>query len=678
MTTTLLSGRYKIIEVLGRGGFGITYLAQDTDSSNSLCAVKQLNPYTADLEAAKQLFQREAEILKLLKEAQQIPKFFDYFEEGDNCYIVEEYVNGKSLDRLPLNYWTEHKAIFFLWEILSILQPLHERQIIHRDIKPANLILRDKDSKLVLIDFGAVKQIDRHQISMPSTRIITPGYSPPEQEAGTPQLNSDIYAVGMTAIQLLSGTIPKSLPQDEAGNIIWKDRVKVSDRLTDILDKMVRSHWEERYQRVEEVLKDLHQIEELPLVTPKPRRPVPSSGKFLVLSKLKFWHVPVALMAIVTLGAIAELIYPILRPWYYVSQGDRLLELGQPEAAYQQFQKAIDIKRNSPEAWKGRGDALLRLGRERGALESYEVALSLAPNNPKTLNNKGKVLYNLGQYEQALATHDRVLQIDPDNVNAWSGKGVAYIGLGQYEKASQYFDKAQKSKPDEPTVWLEEGLAIENLNPQAARESYEEALRVYEELAKKQPNNPLVWTDRGFILLKLNRHQEALDSYQKALDIDDNFYEALVGKANALSILGNHKAGLEVIDKATQIRPEDHQIWHNRGGLLARLGKWEEALTSFEKAINLRNDFAPAWEGKGAVLGEQKKYREALTVFDKLKILKSKDPWVWANRGGILEELGRDREALNSYDRAIELDRQLNILPPAIVAARDKLQKKLR
>jgi serine/threonine protein kinase len=688
-TKGLLVGRYQIIKELARGGFGVTYLAKDTHSSNTPCVVKKLNPQNADIETAKTLFQREAQFLSYLQQNRQIPKYFNYFEEGEEFYIVQEYIEGKSLDKLLYQLWTKPKVIDFLQEILLILKHLHQINIIHRDIKPSNVIRRDKDNKFVLIDFGSVKQLDPRYLSNRSsqyqlplhTMIGTPGYAPIEQMEGRPSFNSDIYGLGMTAIHLLTGIHPKNLKRDEQDDVIFANGVDIDNSLATVLTKMVYSSPERRYQFVDDVLEDLNKaIESYNNNNHNNRTTIDPNKGFISLNEitgtgnntipffipqndetqlptrrfLKLWHIPIVLIA---LGISLEFIYPFVRPFYYSYEGNRLLDLRQPEAALEQFENLREIKPNSPEAWKGRGDALLTMGSEFRALDSYNKALSVQPNNLKTLNNKGKVLYNIGKYTEALDTSNKVLAIDPNNPEAWSGKGLAYMGLGRYEEASQSFEKLREIRPDDPKIWNDIALATERLQgPEAGKNYYKLALESYDFLLKRKPQDPFAWTERGNILQKLNIPEKALSSYQKALEIDKNFYAALLGKGNTLDRMGKPQDALLAFNRASEIRPDDHQVWYNRGILLAqRLQKHEEALQSFDKAIERRNDFYLAWLNKGLILLDLQRYNDALAAFDEAKKLEPKNPYVWANRGSALQFLGKRKEAYDSYQKAIEL-----------------------
>ncbi|BAY38485.1 serine/threonine kinase [Nostoc sp. NIES-2111] len=271
----ILSGRYKIVKVLGCGGFSETYIAEDTQRpGNPRCVVKQLKPANTEakgLELARRLFRSEAQTLEKLGSHQQIPQLLAYFEQDAEFYLVQEYIIGHPLNQeLPSGIDVmEDKVISIVRELLQILVFVHENHVIHRDIKPSNIIRTDSDSKLVLIDFGAVKEISlaqtENQDQTPFTiGIGTRGYAPSEQCFGRPQYNSDIYAVGMIAIKALTGIAPHDLPRDDNEEVKWSDKAFVSQGFAQILGKMVRDDYKQRYQSASAVLADLDQLAHQP------------------------------------------------------------------------------------------------------------------------------------------------------------------------------------------------------------------------------------------------------------------------------------------------------------------------------------------------------------------------------------------------------------------------------
>ncbi len=272
MLGKLLDRRYQVSQVLGAGGFGKTYIAQDTRRpGNPICVVKQLQPLSTDpsfLEAARRMFNSEAETLEQLGNHDQIPRLLAYFEEDQEFYLVQEFIEGHTLTQeLQLGQkWEENRVIELLEEILSILEFVHKHNVIHRDIKPDNIIRRNSDNKLVLVDFGAVKQI-RTQFATaygtPNNTIAvgTPGYMASEQARGQPRPSSDIYSLGNIAIQALTGLSPIQFQEDvNTGEILWEHLVPVSRELANVVTTMVKYHFKDRYQSATEALQALRQL----------------------------------------------------------------------------------------------------------------------------------------------------------------------------------------------------------------------------------------------------------------------------------------------------------------------------------------------------------------------------------------------------------------------------------
>ncbi|MGC1392781.1 MAG: protein kinase, partial [Coleofasciculaceae cyanobacterium] len=266
----LLDGRYQINRTLSAGGFGVTFLAQDNKRPGTpQCVVKQLKPARRDdtfLSIAIRLFQTEAEILEKLGTHPQIPQLLAHFVERKEFYLVQEFVDGHPItDELPVDKrLPEAHVVQLLKDVLEILSFLHEHKVIHRDIKPGNIMRRSHDDKIVLIDFGAVKQIQpQEQMDKEGNTVAigTRGYAPPEQYAGHPNFSSDIYALGMIGIQALTGIPPHQLkPSEETGDISWRHLANVSEEIGQIVDKMVRYHFPTRYQTASAVLEDLRKI----------------------------------------------------------------------------------------------------------------------------------------------------------------------------------------------------------------------------------------------------------------------------------------------------------------------------------------------------------------------------------------------------------------------------------
>jgi ABC-type branched-subunit amino acid transport system substrate-binding protein/tRNA A-37 threonylcarbamoyl transferase component Bud32 len=285
MIDQLLDQRYKVLQILGAGGFGRTYIAQDLKQpSKPKCVIKQLQPQGVDdptlsdasrdnrWDMAHKFFEKEAETLEVLGNHDQIPRLLAYFEEEQEFYLVQEFIDGHPLssELIQGQPWSETQAIALLKDILTILEFVHGKNVIHRDIKPDNIIRRKRDNKLVLVDFGAVKQV-RGQMMTNSgafgwtVSIGTEGYRPPEQAAGRPRLNSDLYALGMIAIQALTGInafdLRLSYSDPNTDEIHWQDKVtNVSPGLIEFLTKMLRQNWRDRYESATAALQVLESL----------------------------------------------------------------------------------------------------------------------------------------------------------------------------------------------------------------------------------------------------------------------------------------------------------------------------------------------------------------------------------------------------------------------------------
>lgn len=277
MIGKVLQTRYQIVQSLDSGVFGQTYIAIDTSyPHHPKCVVKQLkvnNSQPSELDTLRLHFITETETLKRLGQHPQIPTFIDCFEENERFYLVQEFISGHALTtELPINQesswgslWSEDEVVAFLEDALKILEFVHFQGVIHCDIKPDNLIRRVVNGKLVLIDFGSIQSVDcaiDGELTIYQVPATSLGYIPPEQFIGQTQPNSDIYALGMIAIQALTGFDPLQLKVDSDTNeMIWRSQdTPVNDYLAAVLSQMIRYNYQERFQSATEVLRVLRQM----------------------------------------------------------------------------------------------------------------------------------------------------------------------------------------------------------------------------------------------------------------------------------------------------------------------------------------------------------------------------------------------------------------------------------
>jgi serine/threonine-protein kinase len=284
MTPQLLNNRYQIVRALGAGGFGNTFLAEDTQMpSGRRCVIKELRPVANNpqiYQIVQERFQREAAILENLGEdSNSIPSLYAYFETGGQFYLVQQWIEGETIAQKVQKQGclSESSVREIIISLLPVLDYVHSRRIVHRDIKPDNIILCLKDNQPVLIDFGAVKEtmgtmVNSQGMTTSSIVIGTPGYMAAEQGIGRPVYASDLYSLGLTAIYALTGKQPQDLQTDPSnGEFLWQQYASsISPSLAAVLNKAVQSHPRDRFTSASEMLQALQSSPPAPAYTPPP------------------------------------------------------------------------------------------------------------------------------------------------------------------------------------------------------------------------------------------------------------------------------------------------------------------------------------------------------------------------------------------------------------------------
>ncbi len=307
----ILRNRYRVLHLLGEGGFSKTYAAEDVDRLNAPCVIKQFFPQaqgTGQRAKAAEFFKEEAfRLYELGENHPQIPRLLAYFEQGASLYLVQEFIFGKTLlEEVQEQAYSEREIRQLLLDLLPVLDFVHRKNVIHRDIKPENIIRRDTDQKPILIDFGGAKQVTHTSIARQATAIYTLGYAPTEQMAGFACHASDLYALGVTCVRLLTQDLPMQdtyglkdpLYDPMTAKWLWKERLQaksitISQELTYILDQLLQHFPNDRYQSAAEVLDDLTAKLSLPLglepvtsaifhIIETPLTPLPPARKIIV------------------------------------------------------------------------------------------------------------------------------------------------------------------------------------------------------------------------------------------------------------------------------------------------------------------------------------------------------------------------------------------------------------
>jgi serine/threonine protein kinase len=275
---TMLQKRYRVTKILGQGGFGRTYLAQDTACFDELCVLKEFTPNERgrdSLRKARELFKREAEALYAINHP-QIPRFRANFEEAKRLFLIQEYAEGKTYAKIlgerirESRTFTEQEAIAFLQNMLPVLENIHAQGIIHRDISPDNIICRESDQLPVLIDFGVVKAGVKNleaegEVGEQGTTVGKAGYAPNEQlQTGEAYANSDLYALAVTTVVMMTGRKPESLIDKSSMSWKWQQWLPtISPWFAKVLMRMMSYRPAARYQSAKEVAQALRSVAEL-------------------------------------------------------------------------------------------------------------------------------------------------------------------------------------------------------------------------------------------------------------------------------------------------------------------------------------------------------------------------------------------------------------------------------
>ncbi len=484
--------RFDILKQLGKGGFGITYLAEDTIRRQQI-VIKTLNANQqgeADFVQKQGNFVNEGFMLKTFNHP-HIVKVYEMIQVGDLSGLVMEYIPGQDLaDYIIANgRLCEAEALNYIDQIAQALDCVHQQKFFHRDVKPHNIMLRQDRGEAVLIDFGIAKEfVDLETIYL-SNSLGTELYKPIEQyeKRGKFGAYTDIYALAVTLYHLLTGAAPgggsplytskaRKDAQDKGwgANLdehLWGELANagVSESTQAAIKAGMEIEPSQRPQNMTEFRKLLKLVTTSPATTsyPSPKifvyYPYELSINFLayrskqsaVKGSQNIAEFPVLLKS--TEDKIAKSECESKRviktelddPYFLCSHGHSLFESGRYREAIHSYERAIEIQPDNPFFLCSYGYVLNRLGKYEEAIHSYERAIEIQPDNPFFLCSYGYVLNRLGKYEEAIRSYDRALKIEPGNPHYWNNRGIVWSKLGKYEEAIRSYDRALEILPND-------------------------------------------------------------------------------------------------------------------------------------------------------------------------------------------------------------------------------------
>ncbi len=539
MVGKIIEDKYRIIKYLN-GQLGIySYIASNLATANlTYNYLKIFKPQDRDIASLFLAAERVITELSNLNKnecKQQIPKTIEYFTDNSSLYLIQEYIDGEDLAQTIEGHFvlSEAEVVDLLIDAGTVLALIHQQKIIHGNIKPSSLIKRNYDGQIVIVNFGAIKEIIG---LIPNNQT---GYIPPEQIAERATYASDIYALGMTAIHVLTGISPQNLEKNpRTGEMLWQRKARISPGFAKVLDKMIRLDKKKRYQSASKVVKDLKQIKNK--------------------SKFKSWYkyflaVPF-FIGIIAFGMSQWAQRVAILEFY---KADLKLEAKQYEQAIEYYDNGLKklpktkgIVRHFEQAWLKKAAALKKLKRHEESLETCESALKYYQSY-QLWNCKALALDSLKRYESAIAAYDKAIALDENYLWVWNNRGEAYTELGKYDAAIADFQRAIELDAAKSYVsWHNLGkLHYRQGDYQRAIEAYDQALAVREDYLP-------ALIGLGNVQKKSGRYQEAIATYDRALEINNNSYEAWYGKGLVHESLRQYRSAIESYQQAFTIKPD--------------------------------------------------------------------------------------------------------------------------
>ena len=596
----VIGRKWEVHGILGRGGFGVVYLAYDRHTKE-VCALKTFRDELLADAAAREAFKKEA-LLWVNLEAHPFILAARWVEEVSgrlfvqmDCVAPDPYGRVSLADHLARAGGPLDAGQTLKWAVQFCLGMEHAQARgikCHRDIKPANILI-SQDGTVKISDFGLAAAAEvawrgtggrggslvtrdpegSFGLSLMQTggkaRCGTPGYMAPEVYQGEwAVIPSDIYSFGVVLWQMATGS---SMPP-----FVVPYRRDLEVCLCEIYEQQMAG----RVPRVDGSLGPV--IERC--LRPKPTERYGSFGELRgalepMLERKTGEKLEVPQLGEKTAG-------------FWINKGGSLANLGRHQEAISCFDQALTIDTRIAVAWNNKGLALADLGRGEEAIRCYDQALATDPRIVEAWNNKANLLYNLGRAEEALACFDQALAIDPRDVAVWSNKGHALAALGRREEAISCYEQALAIDPRYAQAWSNKGNALDALGRR------EEGISCYNQALAIDPRYTMAWNNKGHALYKLGRREEALGCFDQALAIDPRYAIAWNNKGLALAELGRREEAISCYDQALMLDPRYGRAWFNKGNALDALCRREEAISCYDQALAIDPRLAQAWYNK--------------------------------------------------------------------------------
>ncbi|MFM9265297.1 tetratricopeptide repeat protein [Tychonema sp. BBK16] len=679
MIGKFLDRRYRIIKVTDSSEVGTTYLAADTHRPGSpQCQVIKMRLPGKSSQipgSVRAIFQRNAEKIEKLGKHNKIPELLAYFEENRNLYLIEEFIAGKALSKelIPGQPWAEKKVIALLQEVLEVLVFIHENGFIHGRIQPHNLIRRESDGQLVLTDFSLDKELNPEiahcYLSSPTSSnsakwscakkespVANTVYVPIEQSAGNPRYNSDIYALGTIALRAVTGLSIVELAslKNHKGGINIGDFVTCSVALADIIEKMVRSNFEERYQGAAEVLADFKKIKlNIRVEPPLPTTLTPAMSQ----QPLK----PSQIILLSIAGTVSALILTAGLIYYWQTQdparsqelfvrGQQKAEQGDKTGAIADYSQGISLNATDAEAFYKRANVRYELGAREQAVQDYTQAIQVNPSHSKAIYNRGIARRDLGNKQGAVEDFTQAIRLNPSDVNAYYQRALAYYDLSNNSKAIEDFTQALRLVPNDPRAYSNRGLA------RSAAGDKTGAMADFTQAIQISPEDAGVYAGRGRSRFNMGDYQGAMTDYTKAIELAPDQADGYTNRCNTYLSLETYDKAIEDCTQAITINPKDEAAYNNRCIAYLNLKQFQKAGQDCSLTIALNGNNSKAYSNRGLARQGSGDKAGAIADFTQAIRLNPSDALAYSNRGNIYSELKNYTLAVEDFAQSVKLN----------------------
>ncbi|MEQ8188213.1 MAG: tetratricopeptide repeat protein [Candidatus Eremiobacterota bacterium] len=647
---TVLDNRYEIIHLVKSGGMGAVYKAIDL-RLDDVCAVKEMLSFyssPARRHEAINRFNDEAKILTRLRHS-NLPRIRDYFIEHDKYYLVMDFIDGTDLETIWYNSYgkkfDEKETVEWALQILNVLDYLHNQEppVIYRDIKPSNIILRRDTGNVVLIDFGIARTISPEEARKTSSG--TEGYSPPEQYRGIAVPQSDIYSLGATMHQLLSGEPP--LTPFKFGSICDKNST-VSVEMERIIMKALEEKIEDRFLSAEHMLKaivDLYRS---------------SSDLHAATIAIKYQISSQNIIDIVS----NESSIPVSRKTIAMDQIDGLI--------LQLDNTNVELRKLAVES----------LGNYREERVVKALIKALEDKDTEVRMRAVVALGNTGNTD-AIPYLMKILEKDTESLRA-----CAATSMGKLMDYSALVPLIKALEDPAPSVRKQVAIALGLLGCSEAIKPLEDARNregllsihmkdVMSEAIDRLTKGPTAgqYMEMADIFVKQGKFELAEECYKESLELKQNSYEIYVNLGNIYCSQRKYKEALEAYFSSLKLKPYNHEIYNAIGNIYSTLGDYQKAIEAYKQVIELEPDFATAYNNLGFAYYNQGEFYNAILEYRKSIALDERFPMAYNNLGNAYSALGNYELAIEEYRKALKLQPDMSLAHNNLGFAYAKMNK---